>query len=83
MKNYRVELVIDGDVLKSLEQEIMGRKITDTFFGPGDEFLFLVVKGCREKSPRLHIYAKTKKKGSGKKGETKPDGKKRGENDTG
>ena len=56
--SYMVELSIDEDVLKDVEQEMGMKRITGNLFGVHDEFLLLVLKGWRERRARLHITKK-------------------------
>lgn len=56
--SYKVELVIDEDVLKSLEQKMGTKGLADSFYGPGDTFLLLILQGWKEGRTKLHIETK-------------------------
>lgn len=58
MKGYKVELTIDEDVLKDIEQEMLMKRITGSLFGIHDEFLLLILKGWKEGRARLHVTRK-------------------------
>lgn len=60
--SYKVELAIDEDVLKSLEQKMGTRRLTDSFYGPGDTLLLLILKGWKEGRTKLRIKTKKRKK---------------------
>lgn len=60
-KPFEVQLTVDQDVMKELEQEIVIRKMTGSLYALMDEFILLIVKGWKDKKLKLHI--ETKKKG--------------------
>ena len=48
MKEYKVELVVDEDVLKDVKQEMLMKRLTGNLYGIHDEFLLLILKGWEE-----------------------------------
>jgi len=72
MSEYKVELVIDEDVLKELEQKVVMRKRTGNFYGVSDEFLFLIVKGRMLGKTKLNIRMLKKRRRKDSKTKSKP-----------
>jgi hypothetical protein len=58
-----IKLHIDDFIFNELEQGIIVKKMSGSFYGAEDEFLFLIVKSIKDGKEEITIIPKKKRKG--------------------
>ncbi len=69
LETKHIKLHIDGKIFQDLQLGIGLKKVRGNFYGPEDEFIFLVVKSIMDGKEEITIIPKKRKKTeNGKKG---------------
>lgn len=57
-----IKLHIDDAIFTELEQGVIVKKMTGSFYGAEDEFLFLIVKSIKDGKEEITVISKKRKK---------------------